>query len=111
MAKDGTTEINGRVTTAQFYEALIKNKDEMSEMERRLTDLITTNDTSIKVAIGKLETKVDDHCKATDQIVEQVKKNTDDIGDARLESRRWDGIIATIQVIIAGILTFLGLKN
>jgi hypothetical protein len=75
---------NGRVTTRQFYEALLSIKDEISEMERRITAKID--------CIPGHEAQIDD-------LQEEVK-------ELRHKSNVWDGLnsVAIVAGTIVGSL-------
>jgi len=71
----------GRVTTQQFYEALLDNKDEMAEMERRIM-------------------------KELKGVPTQVDTNKDEIAILRKRSNFWSGA-NSLGILITGVLTAL----
>ena len=82
MADENTS--NGRITTQQFYEALLNVKDEMSEMERRILAKID--------GIPIHSNQITDICKHIDGL-------EDDIDDIQKKGRVWDGINSVAVII------------
>ncbi len=77
----GGNEPNNRVTTQQFYEALLDNKDEMAEMERRI--------------MAELK-----------GVPTQVDTNKDEIDRLRKRSNFWNAG-NSLGILITGVLTAL----
>ena len=70
---------NGRVTTAQFYEAQLDTQKQMSDMELRI--------------IAKLD-PLTTLCKLVDKNAEAIKENEKEIKDINKRSNRLDALIA-----------------
>lgn len=73
---------NNRVSTAKFYQALLDNKDEMAEMERRIMEELKGVPT-------------------------QVETNKDEIDRLRKRSN----IIDTVEGLAAGLAIYLGISK
>jgi hypothetical protein len=80
---------NGRITTREFYDALLKTNDKMDDMERRI--------------LAKIEA-IQDRCPHTTQI----NNNKDEIDKLRQRSNWLDGINAAFAIIAAAIAAALG---
>ncbi len=76
---------NNKVSTEKFYEALLKQNESMSEMERRIMDELKGVPT-------------------------QVETNKDEIDRLRKRSNYWDAG-NTVGLIIAGVLSAIGINK
>jgi len=88
---DADNPTNGsRVTTQQFYEALLGIKDEMSEMERRI--------------LSKID-DIPDHSNNITDICKHIDGLEGDVEDMRKQNRVWDGInsVAVILGTVIGV--------
>ena len=75
---------NGRITTREFYDALLKTNDKMDDMERRI--------------LAKIEA-IQDRCPHENQI----HNNKDEIEKLRQKSNWFDGLLAVLTVIGAAL--------
>ena len=82
MADENTS--NGRVTTQQFYEALLEIKDDISDMEKRISAKID--------CIPVHSNQIVDICKHIDGL-------EDDIDDIQKKGRVWDGINSVAVIV------------
>ena len=78
--EDANDKPNGRVTTREFYNALLGVKDEMGD---------------IKTGVASLNTKMDIVCKTSED-------NRDDITDIKRQSNRLDAGVLVISAIWTG---------
>lgn len=88
-----TQEPNGKITTRQFYDALIQQNNRMDEMERRimskLDKLTESGSPALVERVKSLEEETDVICAE----LEQVKKLT----------YSWNGVNSALS-LIAGLL-------
>jgi hypothetical protein len=79
---------NGRITTRQFYEALIESKDQMAEMERRLA--------------GRIE-RVAEKIDGLPQLVEHNRKDIQRNYDAIEKIQSFDNKMKFLSALIAAV--------
>ena len=82
---DGNDKPNGRVTTREFYNALLGVKDEMGD---------------IKTGVASLNTKMDIVCKTSED-------NRDDITDIKRQSNRLDAGVLIVSTAITGFVAWV----
>jgi len=90
----------GRVTTREFYEALLKQNEYMGIMERRIVtklDIITSDNAASEERFRATENKIDT-CHAT--LTKDIDKNAKEIGKVR----NLNTLIALLGSTIAGII-------
>jgi hypothetical protein len=81
---DENTSNGGRVTTQQFYEALLDIKEDISDMEKRILDKID--------CIPVHSNQIIDICKHIDGL-------ENDIDDIQKKGRVWDGINSVAVIV------------
>ena len=89
MAGGDDTSNNGRVTTREFYDALLKTNDKMDAMERRILERIDT---------------MAERCP----YVQQMKTNKEEIDKLRNRSNLLDGINGAFAVVAATLAALFG---
>ena len=89
----GTPNNSGRVTTQQFYQALLDNKDELKALEDRQND-----------ARSDMEHRIMDELKG---VPTQVDTNKDEIDRLRKRSNYWDAG-NTVGLLVAGVMSAIG---
>ena len=90
------TNSSGRVSTREFYEALLNQNEAMSQMDRRLVkrlDIILSDNAEFKAEQAKSEARLD----ATDK---RIDENVDSIKNVR----NLNAFIALLGSTIAGII-------
>jgi hypothetical protein len=88
-------ERNGRITTRQFYEALIESKGEMAEMERRLAG-----------RIERLTGKIDGLPQLVEHNRRDIQRNYDAIQKLQGFDNKMKFLSALIAAVTGGIVSF-----
>jgi len=86
---------NNRITTQQFYDALLKNKDEISLMERR-----------IKEDILAIERRISDKIDCVPGFKNDIDDLQEEVKDLRRKTYVWDGL-NSIGVIVGSVIAAL----
>ena len=81
---DADDKPNGRVTTREFYNALLGVKDEMA---------------GVKTGVATLNTKMDVVCKTSEQ-------NRDDITSIKRQSNRLDAGVLLLSAVWTGVIAW-----
>lgn len=76
---------NNRVTTQEFYEALLDLKDEQSRLEHRIT--------------AKIDKLIDEGTPGTREARALAKENSLKIHDLEQRSNRWSGFNTALTII------------
>lgn len=103
MADNAASNGNGgRVSTSDFYKALMDMREEMGAMERRILD-------ELKPLPALIE-RIDNVRKCA----EEAQKTADDakqgVNDLRAESRRFDAMVGVISLVLSAIAGWFGAK-
>ena len=120
---DDSNEPNGRVTTRQFYEALLKQNERMDaisqrqservdQLERRLLsamqDITRTEPIRLVQQINTIEKSLDQEER---ERKEEDKCLQDDIDDLRIKSSRWDKALVAVTTITSTIAAIIGVNR
>lgn len=89
---DASTDKNGKITTREFYNALLDVKDEIA---------------GVKTGIATLNEKVDGYQKDAQEAKDIAVKARDDVANMKTWSNRFDGVLGAIAA--AGVV--LGIKQ
>lgn len=84
---------NNRVTTSQFYEALLKQNDRMDNMERRIVD------------------RLDDISGCLPKMENQVATNKAEIDKLRTKSNVNDLVVGSVAAIASAIAAVIGVRQ
>ena len=115
MSASEEGDIHGRVTTREFYDALLKTNQRMDDMEQRV---ITRMDRIVD-RLDKINYEGMPHVKILDRKLDIeiastkacLKEVSDDIVDLRIKSNRMDGIVSAAAAIFATIAAYLGVRQ
>jgi hypothetical protein len=110
---------HGRVTTREFYDALLKQNERMDEIERRVlarvdkvNDKLDTILTEGSPIVRKLERKLDLEIECLqagiDKANGRIDTSNEQITDLRIRSNRLDAIIGVGAAIGASIAAVFG---
>lgn len=98
MGVDNLVEDNGRVTTKEFYNEIIRLRQEVGDMERRLSGRFDDLG-KLANAVGQNSIKICDNTDEIDRLREKVDKVT-----------MMSGVWNSINTIAAALAGYFGIK-